>query len=92
MAEAKELLMKLVGNRFQIPYELCWISPVSSTLERIHEEINRHLRPLLACLWRILDGDSEQLTDVGFYMSGGIYNRMPIDYNCPIYYKLHIIF
>ena len=49
MAEAKELLSKLVGNRFQMNYAASHQS--QAILERIHEEVNRHLRPLLAFLW-----------------------------------------
>ena len=83
-AEAKELLTKLVGNRFEM-------SPAAShqsqaTLERIHEEINRHLRPLLDCLWKIIE-DPDEFMDVGVAMATGIYNRMPhsaLDYNSPL--------
>jgi len=83
-AEAKELLTKLVGNRFDM-------SPAAShqsqaNLERIHEEINRHLRPLLDCLWKIIE-DPDKFMDVGVAMATGIYNRMPhsaLDYNSPL--------
>ena len=85
MKEAKELLSKLVGNRFQMNYAASHQS--QAILERIHEEVNRHLRPLLNFIWRVVDGTSEEITDAGVYMSGGIYNRMPasaLGFHCPI--------
>ena len=85
MKEAKKLLSKLVGNRFQMNYAGSHQS--QAILERIHEEVNRHLRPLLNFIWRVVDGTSEEITDAGVYMSGGIYNRMPasaLGFHCPI--------
>ena len=75
--ECNELLGHLVGKKYTM-------NPAAShqsqaTLERVHEEINRHLRPLLNQLWKANRQmvNTEEMMEAGVALAFGIYNRMP---------------
>jgi hypothetical protein len=50
--------------------------------ERIHQEVNRHLRPMLDQMWKadFRFPNTESMMDAGVALAFGIYNRMPHDF------------